>query len=160
MDGRADDSAGPTKRRILLTFYAERFPNPTRAFSPRQLPTDHDHAVPTREYQSDQSSRQLLRCHRLCRPNQKSSRLTSRNVFLLRRPSKYPSIPERCSRARVRFAALRPCLLRAVPARQSCDGRLRREHFTICGGNMKTKRPTGLLAEASRPEFKPAKPGA
>jgi hypothetical protein len=37
-------------------FYAERFPNPTRAFSPRQLPTDHVHAVPTREYQSDQSS--------------------------------------------------------------------------------------------------------
>ena len=24
-------------------FYAERFPNPTRALSPRQLPTDHDH---------------------------------------------------------------------------------------------------------------------
>ena len=37
-------------------FYAERFPNPTRAFSPRQLPTDHVHAVPTREYQLDQSS--------------------------------------------------------------------------------------------------------
>jgi len=88
MDGRADDSAGATKRRTLLSFYAERFPNPTRASSPRQLPTDHDHAVPTREYQSDQSSRQLLRCHRLCRPNQKSSRLTSRNVFPLRRPSR------------------------------------------------------------------------
>ena len=29
----------------------------TRALSPRQLPTDHDHAVPTREYQSDQPSR-------------------------------------------------------------------------------------------------------
>lgn len=28
----------------------------TRATSPRQLPTDHDHAVPTREYQIDQSS--------------------------------------------------------------------------------------------------------
>src|SRR6476620_11402504 len=28
----------------------------TRAFSPRQLPTDHDYAVPTREYQSDQPS--------------------------------------------------------------------------------------------------------
>lgn len=38
-------------------FYAERAPAPTRAFSPRQLPTDHVHAVPTREYQSDQSSR-------------------------------------------------------------------------------------------------------
>jgi hypothetical protein len=40
-------------------FYAERAPAPTRALSPRQLPTDHDHAVSTREYQSDQSSRQL-----------------------------------------------------------------------------------------------------
>ena len=69
LDSRADDSAGTTKRRTLLTFYAERFPNPTRALSPRQLPTDHDHAVPTREYQSDQSSRLLLRCHRPCCPN-------------------------------------------------------------------------------------------
>jgi hypothetical protein len=28
----------------------------TRDVSQRQLPTDHDHAVPTREYQSDQPS--------------------------------------------------------------------------------------------------------
>src|SRR6266699_1219715 len=28
----------------------------TRDISQRQLPTDHDHAVPTREYQIDQSS--------------------------------------------------------------------------------------------------------
>ena len=34
---------------------------PTRATSPRQLPTDHDYAVPTREYQTDQSSRKLPR---------------------------------------------------------------------------------------------------
>jgi len=34
-------------------FYAEEFSNPTRALSPRQLPTDPVHAVPTREYQSD-----------------------------------------------------------------------------------------------------------
>jgi hypothetical protein len=32
----------------------------TRASSPRQLPTDHDYAVPTREYQSDQPSQKLL----------------------------------------------------------------------------------------------------
>jgi hypothetical protein len=38
-------------------FYAAGSPGPTRAFSPRQLPTDHDYAVPTREYQSDQPSR-------------------------------------------------------------------------------------------------------
>jgi hypothetical protein len=33
----------------------------TRDTSPRQLPTDHDHAVPTREYQTDQSSPTLPR---------------------------------------------------------------------------------------------------
>jgi len=33
----------------------------TRDISQRQLPTDHDHAVPTREYQIDQSSFKLLR---------------------------------------------------------------------------------------------------
>jgi hypothetical protein len=32
-------------------------PGSTRAFSPRQLPTDHDYAVSTREYQADQPSR-------------------------------------------------------------------------------------------------------
>jgi hypothetical protein len=34
---------------------------PTRAISPRQLPTDHDYAVSTREYQTDQSSQKLPR---------------------------------------------------------------------------------------------------
>jgi hypothetical protein len=33
----------------------------TRADSPRQLPTDHDYAVSTREYQSDQPSQKLPR---------------------------------------------------------------------------------------------------
>ena len=33
----------------------------TRDLSQRQLPTDHDHAVPTREYQTDQSSLTLPR---------------------------------------------------------------------------------------------------
>jgi len=72
MDSRADGSAGATKRRILLRFYVVRFPNPTRVLSPRRLSTDHDHAIPTREHQSDQSSRLLLGCHRPCcpRPNQ------------------------------------------------------------------------------------------
>ncbi len=45
----------------------------TRVLSPRQLPTDHDHAVPTREYQIDQSSRLLLRCHRPCCPRPECS---------------------------------------------------------------------------------------
>jgi hypothetical protein len=35
--------------------------NLTRDNSQRQLPTDHDYAVPTREYQTDQSSFKLLR---------------------------------------------------------------------------------------------------
>ena len=47
---------GHTERRILVRLCG-RPPGPTRALSPRQLPTDHDYAVPTREYQSDQSSR-------------------------------------------------------------------------------------------------------
>ena len=33
----------------------------TREVSQRQLPTDHDYAVPTREYQTDQSSLNLPR---------------------------------------------------------------------------------------------------
>jgi hypothetical protein len=33
----------------------------TRETSQRQLPTDHDHAVSTREYQTDQSSFKMLR---------------------------------------------------------------------------------------------------
>jgi hypothetical protein len=33
----------------------------TRDNSRRQLPTDHDYAVPTREYQTDQSSLKLVR---------------------------------------------------------------------------------------------------
>src|SRR5581483_1349808 len=41
-------------------FYAVRSSDPIRVLSPRQLPTDHDCAVPTREYQSDQPSHSLL----------------------------------------------------------------------------------------------------
>jgi hypothetical protein len=69
-------------------FYAERFPDPTRALSPRQLPTDHVPAVPTREYQSDQSSRQLLGCHLPCYPKQKGQLLSlSRKAGLDFKPS-------------------------------------------------------------------------
>src|SRR5258707_4587619 len=52
----------------LLIFYSGLSSGPTRGPSPRQLPTDHVHAVPSREYQSDQSSRQLLGCHLPCCP--------------------------------------------------------------------------------------------
>jgi hypothetical protein len=47
-------------RRILDPFYATGF-GPTRDASPRQLPTNHDYAVPTREYQTDQPSHKLPR---------------------------------------------------------------------------------------------------
>ena len=55
-EGRADGSGRAHEKENPPTFYAVRPPGPTRALSPRQLPTDHDPAVPTREYQSDQSS--------------------------------------------------------------------------------------------------------
>lgn len=84
LDSRAGDSAEPTKRGILLLFYAVRFPNPTRASSARQLPTDHDHAVPTR-------------------------RVIHRRVCCWAVTAKPPvdvwSMPERRSTSRVRFAA-------------------------------------------------------
>ena len=48
-----------TERRILESPMRQAF-GPTRASSPRQLPTDHDYAVSTREYQSDQPSQKLL----------------------------------------------------------------------------------------------------
>lgn len=148
-----------TKRRTLLMFCAERFQNPTRVLSPRQLPTDHDHAVSTREYQSDQSSRLPLGCCRPCCP-ELCSKLTSRNVFPLRRPSRV-SVHARTVLAVQGYATpLRAldCSAPFWPAR-SCDGRLRREHFHKLGGAMKKKRPAPLLAERSQPDSKPAKPG-
>jgi len=45
----------------------------TRDNSQRQLPTDHDYAVPTREYQTDQSSLNLPRLP-LALPSRKSKR--------------------------------------------------------------------------------------
>jgi hypothetical protein len=48
-----------TERRILDSTMRSAF-RQTRVLSPRQLPTDHDYAVSTREYQSDQPSQKLL----------------------------------------------------------------------------------------------------
>jgi hypothetical protein len=48
-----------TERRILESPMRQAF-SQTRATSPRQLPTDHDYAVSTREYQSEQPSQKLL----------------------------------------------------------------------------------------------------
>jgi hypothetical protein len=48
--------------------YAASLSCSTRATSPRQLSTDHDYAVPTREYQSDQPSSSLLRLSPVLHP--------------------------------------------------------------------------------------------
>ena len=59
-----------------------------------------------REYQSDQSSRQLLRCHRPCCPTECSRLDASGSVFPLRRPSEV-RVGARTvlhAAARVRFA--------------------------------------------------------
>jgi hypothetical protein len=50
----------------------------THADSPRQLPTDHDCAVSTREYQNDQPSRQSLRPLPLLHSRQKKRKNTTR----------------------------------------------------------------------------------
>ena len=119
-DSRADDSAGHTKRRTLLMFYAERAPAPTRASSPRQLPTDHVHAVSTREYQSDQSSRKLLAVigsavgtvNAQGSPAGTCSRYAARRKM---RPAR--TVLTAQGFATPRHTPARPCLLRAVPAR-------------------------------------------
>ena len=69
-------------------FYAERAPAPTRAFSPRQLPTDHGHAVKPaniRVINRRESSSAVT--GPTVRTKGRGSELTSRNVFPLRRPS-------------------------------------------------------------------------
>src|SRR5215472_11477443 len=48
-----------TERRILERSRRQAF-RQTRASSPRQLPTDHDYALSTREYQRAQPSQKLL----------------------------------------------------------------------------------------------------
>lgn len=119
MDSRVDPGRGHTKRRTLDENYAERFPNPTRATSPRQLPTDHVHAVPTRVYQCDQSSRPASWSGSLPLSLENRSRLTSGNRF----PSA-PPIEARCGAGTVladkgslRRAQHRRALARSAPFR-------------------------------------------
>jgi hypothetical protein len=59
LEHRADSSQGKHEGEPSLGL-CDRL-NRTRDNSQRQLPTDHDYAVPTREYQTDQSSLKLLR---------------------------------------------------------------------------------------------------
>src|SRR4051812_48143074 len=157
MDSRADGSAGATRRRTLLSFYAVRAPAPTRAFSARQLPTDHDHAVSTREYQSDQSSRMLLGCHRPCCPKPTLKAHQRERV-----PTKPPVEAEVYARTvlavkgSLRRAKQRRALDSSAPFRLDgdCDGRLRREHFT---GSRKNRRPASLLRRQAGVKTKPLK---
>jgi hypothetical protein len=63
--------------------------------------------------------------------NFRISELTNGSLFPLRHPSLAEGMPERCSPARIRFAALTRVLACSAPFRQisTCDGRLRREHL-------------------------------
>jgi len=58
--GSTGDRRGAHGRRTLVRSL-RRSPDQIRAISQRQLPTDHDCAVPTRGYQSDQPSYLLPR---------------------------------------------------------------------------------------------------
>jgi len=71
-----------TERRILGCPMRQAF-RQTRATSPRQLPTDHDYAVPTREYQSDQPSQKLLDWL-LALSSENSSKYTTRDFSFSR----------------------------------------------------------------------------
>jgi hypothetical protein len=163
LDSRADDSAGTTKRRTLLSFYAVRTSAPTRASSPRQLPTDHDHAVPTREYQSDQSSRMLLGCRRPCCPKQ--------NTLQAHQRERVPATPPvdwswgartvLAVKGSLRRAKRRRALDYCAPFRPDRyrDGRLRREHSAALHTS-KSKRPASLLRrKAGLNKNKPVRPG-
>jgi hypothetical protein len=163
LDSGADHRAGTTKRRTLLTFCAVRFQDPTRAFSPRQLPTDHDPAVPTREYQSDQSSRMLLGCRRPCCPKPRTLQAHQRE----RVPAPPPVevwVDARTVLAvngTLRRAKQRRALDYCAPFRpgSSRDGRLRREHFAARPTS--NKRPASLLRRKAglKTKTKPVRPG-
>jgi hypothetical protein len=65
--------------------------------------------------------------------NFRSSEFTSGKMFPLhRRPSTVAGMPERCSPARIRFAALTRVLACSAPFRQisTCDGWLRQEQLS------------------------------
>src|SRR5215469_13214114 len=85
--------------------------------------------------------------------NSRSSELTSGMLFPLHRPSTVAGMPERCSPARIRFAALMRVLACSAPFRQisTRDGRLRREHLSDSDSYLwstkKTVDSAGLLME-------------
>src|SRR5215471_17387693 len=87
--------------------------------------------------------------------NSRSSELTSGMLFPLHRPSTVVGMPERCSPARIRFAALMRVLACSAPFRQisTRDGRLRREHLSDSDSYLwstkKTVDSAGLLMEVA-----------
>jgi len=105
-----------TERRILEHSMRQAFRR-NRDSSPRQLPTDHDYAASTREYQSDQPSQKLLdRPLALSSTDQLSGRQRKMNFhffpFLLTMV-----FSERSSPSRVRFAARTPRAPLTAPGR-------------------------------------------
>src|SRR3954451_9672869 len=84
-EGRVDGSARAHEQENPRAFYSVRPPGPTRAPSPSQLPTDHDPAVPTRVYQSDQSSLSVHRCRLLGLPEANGRKALSpdRDILVL-----------------------------------------------------------------------------
>jgi hypothetical protein len=60
VEDRASRHRGAHGKENPRKLYATGFGRQTRDVSPRQLPTDHDYAVPTRECQGDQPSQKLL----------------------------------------------------------------------------------------------------
>ena len=169
---------GSTKRRTLLIFCAAWATALTRVLSPRQLPTDHDHAVPTREYQSDQSSRYaaglpsalLSKEPRGTKPTVSfplgipilpSTRLRAHQRE--RVPAKPPvevAVDARTVlvvKGSLRRAKLRRALDDCAPFRpkRNRDGRLRREHSTV---RAKDRGGSAPIEGANPPEIKTRQP--
>jgi len=130
-----------TERRTLENTMRPAF-RQTRAASPRQLPTDHDYAVSTREYQSDQPSQKLL--DRLLAlslsgyPGRRSANQGCRS-FPFPSPS-YASFAERSSPSRVRCAAPYPRAPLTAPVRSADASCLRRK-----GEERKTNTKTNIV---------------
>ena len=65
----------------------------TRVDSPRQLPTDHDYAVSTREYQSDQPSRKLPRPRLALPPKSKKKKQRKKQLLVVGQVIPYQNLP-------------------------------------------------------------------
>jgi hypothetical protein len=72
---RAQNRQQPKRARRRILVCPVRRVSQTRDNSQRQLPTDHDYAVPTREYQTDQSSLKPAQTAALC-PREKERQNT------------------------------------------------------------------------------------